>query len=367
MLKTPPIWLKKSAFLLQAILAGLGIAFLWILISGRGMPYSNPNNQHFSPVASFADAVERAQPAVVSIRTTKLVKQNRSNNSRRPIFTRQRGLGSGVIIREDGLILTNYHLIEGVESIFVSLPNGGSDAAKIVGFDKDTDLALLQINKGGINIKLPTLNFANSEDQHIGDVVLAIGNPYGFSQTVTQGIISATGRANINLASYEDFIQTDATISSGNSGGALINTQGELIGINTAVYSPEGANSGIGFAIPAELAKGVVEEILKNGRVIRGWLGFEEGAAQQASLSIKGALITNVYQSSPADYAGIKRFDVLTAINNMEVNSGLEARYAIASLKPGELVTVRIQRGDVAQDVQIEVAERPANINNSRS
>ncbi len=362
MLKSTPQWLKKSVFIAQAILAGLGIAFLWILITGRGMPNSSSNGQHFNPVASFADAVERAQPAVVSIQTSKIVSQRRSTNNWRPSRLRQKGLGSGVIVRSDGLILTNYHVIEGVDSIFVTLPSGGSAPATIVGVDKDTDLGLLQINNGGVNINLPTLNFANSDNQHIGDVVLAIGNPYGFGQTVTQGIISATGRANINLANYEDFIQTDATISSGNSGGALINTQGELIGINTAVFSPEGGNSGIGLAIPADLAKGVVEEILKNGRVIRGWLGFEEDSTQQVNIPIKGALITNVYQSSPAAYAGIQRFDILTAINNIEVSSDLEAKYAIANLKPGELVTIRIMRGEITQDVKLEVAERPPNI-----
>ena len=362
MLKSTPTWLKKSLFILQAILAGLGIAFLWILITGRGIPNSSSNGQHFNPVASFADAVERAQPAVVSIQTSKVVQRRRSKNSWLQ-SRREQGLGSGVIIREDGLVLTNYHVINGADSLLVTLPNGSWAPATIVGEDKDTDLALLKIEKGGVNIKLPTLSFANSNKQHIGDVVLAIGNPYGYGQTVTQGIISATGRANINLANFEDFIQTDATISIGNSGGALINTDGELIGINTAVSE----RSGLALAIPAELAKGVVEEILKNGRVIRGWLGFEEGVAQQYPRPPKGTFITNVYQNSPASVVGIQRGDILLDINDIEINSDLEAKYTIASLKPGEQVTLNIQRGDKAQNVQIKVAERPVNLNNSRS
>ncbi len=362
MLKRTPIWLKKSAFFLQAILAGLGIAFLWILISGRGIPVSGQAGQHFNPVASFADAVERAQPAVVSIQTSKVVLKRRTNNP----WTqgrREQGLGSGVIIREDGLVLTNYHVVNGADSLLIILPNGSWAPATIVGVDKDTDLALLKIEKGGVNIKLPTLNFANSSKQHIGDVVLAIGNPYGLGQTVTQGIISATGKANINLANFEDFIQTDATISIGNSGGALINTEGELIGINTAVSE----KSGLALAIPAELAKGVVEEILKNGRVIRGWLGFEEGVAQKFVPPPRGTYITNVYPNSPAFYVGLKRGDILLNINDIEVNSDLEAKYTIASLKPGEKVKLSIQRGELAEEIQIEVAERPPNLTISRS
>lgn len=362
MLKRTPIWLKKSAFFLQAILAGLGIAFLWIVISGRGIAESGNSTQDFNPIASFAAAVERAQPAVVSIRTSKLVPQRSSWRSN---LQRQTGLGSGVIVREDGLILTNYHVVDGVDGLLVTLPNGGNAPAIIIGVDKDTDLALLQINNGGVNIKLPTLAFANSENQHIGDVVLAIGNPYGLGQTVTQGIISATGSANINFSNFENFIQTDATISNGNSGGALINTNGELIGINTAVSK----QSGLALAIPAQMAKGVVEEILKNGRVIRGWLGFEEKSTsyvdangQMRNIRVNGAVISKIYQPSPAAYADIKPLDILIAIDDVEINSEIEAKYIIASLVPGKLVKLQILRGEETKIVELEVAERPPNI-----
>ncbi len=361
MLKSTPQWLKKSVFIAQAILAGLGIAFLWILITGRGMPNSSSNGQHFNPVASFADAVERAQPAVVSIQTAKRINQRPSIRSWPSNRRYQKGLGSGVIIREDGLILTNFHVIKDVEGILVTLPNGENAPAGVIGVDEDTDLALLQINNGGVKVTLPTLQFADSEDQHIGDVVLAIGNPYGNGQTVTQGIISATGRANIDLATFEDFIQTDATISEGNSGGALINTDGELIGINTAVSK----QSGLAFAIPAKLAKGVVEEILENGRVIRGWIGISSQDfvinGEIINPKIKGSIVGNVDPSGPAAIAGIQSRDIITSINDIGIESDLEYRYTIASLKPGDTVKLGVIRGDNLYQVETQVQERPSN------
>lgn len=366
MLKNLPNWIKKLTFLVQAGLIGLGIAFLWILISGKSIQngFGTPNTTNMS----FSQAVERAQPAVVSIQTSTLVGKRATTTpwgSRRSI--RQKGLGSGVIVDSSGIVITNYHVIQGVDSILIILPDGRSASAQIIGSDQDTDLAVLRINNGGVKLNLPTLNFATSQDQKIGDVVLAIGNPYGIGQTVTQGIISATGRANINLADFEDFIQTDATISAGNSGGALINTRGELIGINTAVYSEQGENSGIGFAIPADLAKGVSQEILDHGRVIRGWLGLATGSfvdanGQKVATNLKGAIIGEVVQQSPAALAGIERYDILTAINDSEIGSDLEAKYTIASLKPGENVKLRLRRGDKFYDIETRVVERPNGI-----
>jgi serine protease DegS len=360
--KNLPDWLKKLVYLLQAVLIGLGLAFLWILIRGQALP--SDSNAFDQMNLSFAQAVQRAQPAVVSIQTSTLINQRTPItpwSSRRSF--RQKGLGSGVIVDATGIVLTNYHVIKGVDSILIILPDGRNASAQIIGSDEDTDLAVLKIYSGGVKLDLPTLNFANSQDQQIGDVVLAIGNPYGIGQTVTQGIISATGRANINLADFEDFIQTDATISAGNSGGALINTKGELIGINTAVFSAQGENSGIGFAIPADLAKGVSQEILEHGRVIRGWLGlamgFVNASGQQVQTNINGAIINNVYQNSPAANAGINRGDILTAINDAEINSTLEASYTIASLKPGASVKLRIKRGDKFYDINTTAIERP--------
>ena len=221
---------------------------------------------------------------------------------------------------------------------------------------------------GTQTLNKPTLSFATSQDQRIGDIVLAIGNPYGIGQTVTQGIISATGRANINLADFEDFIQTDATISAGNSGGALINIRGELIGINTAVFSAKGENSSIGFAIPADLAKGVSQEILDHGRVIRGWLGIgstdvlRNKNGQIIAANVKGAIIAEITAQGPADLAGIQPLDVITAINEEDIESELEAKYIIASLKPGDTVKLRIQRRDKLYDIETTVAERPQDI-----
>jgi len=363
-----PDLLKKFAFVIQAALVGLGLAFLWILIRGDGLAKQEIKQPEIKPQMSFADAVARAAPAVVSIQTLTVPGQNNplSRWSRRR--TPQRGLGSGVIVDSDGLILTNYHVIRDVDSILVILPDGRNSIAKTVGVDEETDLALLKlINAGGVKLDLPTLSFANSREQKIGDVVLAIGNPYGIGQTVTQGIISATGRANIDLADFEDFIQTDANISEGNSGGALVNTRGELIGINTAVFSAQGENSGIGFAIPADLANGVLQAILQNGRVIRGWLGINTGAYVDSNgnlvdSKLQGAIVGQVFRNSPAAAAGIQPYDILLSVNNAEINSNLEAKYTIASLKPGDKVTLRIRRGNEVYNVSTVVAERPSGI-----
>ena len=358
-------WFKKTAFILQATLIGLGIAFLWILASAKGLNFSPDKDQLVSNSISFARAVERAQPAVVSIQTETASNQIRQTPRGYRRSLGQKGLGSGVIVDPSGLVLTNFHVIKGVDRIRIILPDGRSSTASVVGSDEDTDLALLRINNGGVKLNLPTLNFASSSLQKIGDIVLAIGNPYGIGQTVTQGIISATGRANINLAYVEDFIQTDANISVGNSGGALVNTRGELIGINTAVFSAQGENSGIGFAIPADLAKGVVQEILEHGRVIRGSLGvtishtFLDSSGQIVTANLKGAFISEVQRDGPASKAGIKPADISTAINGTQINSDLEAKYTIAGLKPGEEVKLRIQRGNNLYDVVTTVIERP--------
>ncbi|MBT8142653.1 MAG: PDZ domain-containing protein [Gammaproteobacteria bacterium] len=355
-----PVWLKKTAFILQAVLIGLGLAFVWILLSGRGLPNSGSSTGQ----VSYAEAVARAQPAVVSIQTSTLLSQRtqRSRFSQRSV--RQKGLGSGVIVDPTGIVLTNHHVIKGVDSILIILPDGRRSSAQIIGTDQDTDLAVLRIENGGVKLNLPTLSFADSKQQSIGDVVLAIGNPYGLGQTVTQGIISATSRANINLAMYEDFIQTDATITAGNSGGALINTRGELIGINTAVYAAQGENSGIGLAIPADLAEGVTREIIAHGRVIRGYLGiiptdrFVNSNGQAFSVN-KGTIISNVYQNSPAAKAGVRPYDILTAINDTEINSELEATYTVASFKPGTTVTLQVQRDGQLLDIVTTIEERP--------
>lgn len=325
---------------------------------------------------SYADIVERVSPAVVNINIEHRTKVNQRQKSPLDDFFRntpldpqnqrpqiERGLGSGVIVSADGTILTNNHVIEGADKIKVELNDKRSFDAKVIGTDEPSDLAVLKIDAQS----LPYLTLGNSDQVRIGDIVLAIGNPLGIGQTVTQGIISAKGRrTGLSDGSFEDFLQTDAPINRGNSGGALINLNGELIGINSQILSPSGGSIGIGFSIPSNMAKSVLEQILKNGRVRRGQLGvviqnLTEDLAKTLGLKdTRGVLISEVKPGSAADKAGIKRSDVITAINGEKIEDSNVLRNKIAVTEPGSEITLTILRDGKEQEVKATLDELTA-------
>ena len=316
---------------------------------------------------SYRQAVKRAAPAVVNISSASL---DRTSASLTPIPLRDTpsteiNRGSGVIVRPDGYILTNNHVIQGVERIYVSMQDGREEVASVVGRDPDTDLAVLKIDLK----HLPNIDLADSSKAEVGDVVLAIGNPFGLGQTVTMGIISATGRDDLRLNTYEDFIQTDAAINVGNSGGALVNAYGDLIGINTLLFTRGGGNEGVGFAIPSRMAQFVMESIIKYGRVIRGWLGIESQplSAQLAEAygvkANQGILISGVYQGGPAEQAGLHRGDILTGINNIATTDGNKVMNMVAQVPPGTEVTLQILRNNKPMELKARVSSRPIMVN----
>jgi len=319
------------------------------------------------PAESYAAAVRRAAPAVVNISTARLVTEQigaQLFGDLRPLYRRrvERALGSGVIADAGGDIITNNHVIANADTIVVTLADGREAQAVVVGRDPDTDLAVLHIKLKS----LPVMPLGRSDHLQVGDGVLAIGNPLGLSQTVTHGIVSATGRSQLGVATFEDFIQTDAAINAGNSGGALINTLGDLIGINTAVLDKNNDISveGISFAIPVNLARGVMDEILDHGRVIRGWTGIvpEDVAveqAQQLGLPRGGVVITNLYRSSPAVDASVHIGDVVTTVDGKDVRSAQDTLAQIAAKKPGSHVQLHLLRGRSELDTTVAVTERP--------
>jgi serine protease DegS len=328
-----------------------------------------PGNPTGVPAESYAAAVRRAAPAVVNISTARLVTEQigaQLFGDLRPLYRRrvERALGSGVIADAGGHIITNNHVIANADTIVVTLADGREAQAVVVGRDPDTDLAVLHITLK----PLPVMPLGRSDHLQVGDGVLAIGNPLGLSQTVTHGIVSATGRSQLGVATFEDFIQTDAAINAGNSGGALINTLGDLIGINTAVLGKNNGGDisveGISFAIPVNLARGVMDEILDHGRVIRGWTGIvpEDVAveqAQQLGLPRGGVVITNLYRSSPAFDASVHIGDVVTKVDGKDVRSAQDALAQIAAKKPGSHVQLHLLRGRSELDTTVAVTERP--------
>ena len=327
-----------------------------------------------APVAitSYSAAAKRATPSVVSITASKA--PARSANSNDPWFQfffgdrarqmpqeAQIGLGSGVIVAPNGYLLTNNHVIEGADDIEVMLTDGRQAKAKLVGTDPDSDLAVLKIELD----RLPAIGIGNAEQLQVGDVVLAIGNPFGVGQTVTSGIISALGRNQLGINTFENFIQTDAAINPGNSGGALVDASGNLLGINTAIYSRSGGNLGIGFAIPVNTAMQVMQGLIQDGQVVRGWIGVEPRdltpeIAQTLNLPIKqGVLITGVLYSGPASAAGMRPGDVVVKIAGAPVLNTAQLLNAVAALKPQANAVIGVQRGDTALDLEITVAQRP--------
>ena len=272
----------------------------------------------------------------------------------------EQSLGSGVIVDSAGQVVTNHHVIADAAAIRVQLADGREADAKIIGRDPDTDLALLRITLRD----LPAIELGRSSTLRAGDIVLAIGNPLGLSATVTQGIVSATGRGQLGVAVFENFIQTDAPINVGNSGGALINTRGELVGINTAIIARNLGVEGIGFAIPVDLVRGVVGELVARGRVVRGWVGFDvanidDANARAAGLARGGVMILQLYQGSPAQQAGLQRGDLITRIGGKVPASAQEVQVRIAAMQPGTALLLSVQRGEQTADTQLQVVEQP--------
>ncbi|MDQ1362408.1 MAG: Transcriptional regulator [Pseudomonadota bacterium] len=310
---------------------------------------------------SYADAVARAATAVVSIRATQHINELALRDALVTGLPRERSsLGSGVII-EDGRVLTNYHVVAKADEILITLNDGQQINAEILGTDPDTDLAILSIRHN----KHTPLAIASMQQVRVGDVVLAIGNPYSIGQTVTQGIISATGRDRVGLSTYENFIQTDAAINPGNSGGALINARGEIIGINSAIYGQSGSYQGIGFAIPIDMALDVAKQIIEHGSVIRGWLGVEGVDLNPLWLErfglkdIQGVLITDVFRNGPADTAGLAPGDIITRINQTSVRDTRDVLNTIASGKPGEIIEIAGLRKQQSFITRATLVQRP--------
>jgi serine protease DegQ len=328
---------------------------------------------------SYHDAVKKSMPAVVNIFTNKIsakpkARKGNKQNPTDPLFKFFFGdqlpdeepsssLGSGVLVSPEGIILTNHHVINDADDIDVALSDGRKVKAKIIGSDPETDIAVLKIDAK----QLPTpITLGKIESVYVGDVVLAIGNPFGVGQTVTSGIVSAMGRDHVGINTFENFIQTDAAINPGNSGGALIDTRGNLIGINTAIFSNNGGSMGIGFAIPVNLAKQVMESILKNGSVTRGWIGVEpQNLSKELSESLGlpsntvGVLLSGVLEGGPAARGGVKPGDVLTAVNGDKTKDVKQLLNQIAQIGPGNEATLKILRKDKELELKIQTGKRP--------
>ena len=327
-----------------------------------------------TPLQSYASAVNHAAPAVVNIQTTKIITEQNHPLMDDPLFKQLFGdsvgeprkrmessLGSGVIVSPQGYILTNNHVIKAADEILVALKDGRTAKATVVGTDPDTDLAVLHIKLD----TLPAITLSKAQNLEVGDVVLAIGNPFGVGQTVTSGIISATGRNMLGINTFENFIQTDAAINPGNSGGALVNSFGELIGINTAIYSRSGGSQGIGFAIPLSLARNVLTQIIEFGHVKRGWLGVAiqnmtpELATTYGLKRVYGSVISGILKGGPADKAGLKPGDVITQINDTEIENVAHLLNTVSQVLPGKKISVKGIRDNKAFSAEATVAQRP--------
>jgi len=420
---------RTFTFVFTSIATGLAAAFLVLVFKpdflGEPQYSASPVMtlaRQEGPV-SYADAVQKTAPAVVNIFTTTLTRREAHPFFSDPLFRRffgeelsqprvekRNNLGSGVIVNKNGYIITNHHVIENASEIRVVLRDGRSMAARVVGTDPETDLAVLQAS----GEDFPVAQLGRSEDLQIGDVVLAIGNGFGLGQTVTMGIVSAlgrqslgltsydnfiqtdaainpgnsggalinpygdvigintaiyTGRQSLGLTSYDNFIQTDAAINPGNSGGALINPYGDVIGINTAIYTKSGGSEGVGFAIPAQLVNKVFKQIRDKGRVVRGWIGVTTTQAVTPELAqalglgdAKGLLIAQILRNGPADKAGIKPGDVIQKVNGIEAKTARVMVDLVADIQPGEDVKIELTRDGVSQTVHVEVIERPTNL-----
>ena len=374
-----PTLRQTAAFLLRWTIVGLAGAGVLLLIrpgligntttaasSSGAVPTADAGEQR----RSFADAVRRAGPAVVNIYTARVVDASARPQGGNPLLqqhvpaVRQRvegSLGSGVIVDSAGHIVTNFHVVQGADEIRVQLADGRVATPEIVGKDPDTDLAILRVP-----IKdPPVMAMGRSDELRAGDVVLAIGNPFGLSQTVTQGIVSATGRGRLGVTDFEDFIQTDAAINFGNSGGALINTDGQLIGINTAVLAQNLGTDGISFAIPVNMVRGVMDQILAHGRVRRGWLGVQSEEVPRSTAAALGIdppaaqRISKVEPNGPAALVGLRPDDLVTHLNGLPILNGQEALNRVAAMPPGSLLNIQARRGAQRLTFRATLEERP--------
>ena len=340
--------------------AGLMLCTVWLAEAQQPEPAP-------TLLTSFAPVVAKVAPSVVSINTSKTVRIPRGL---RDFFgmpgpgagqERERGLGSGVVVSEDGYILTNRHVVDNADEIVVRLADQKEYKAKKIGADPGTDIAVLKIEAKG----LPVLPFADSDKARVGDVVLAVGNPFGLTQTVTMGIVSGLGRGGMGIVDYENFIQTDASINPGNSGGALVDMAGRLLGINTAIFSRTGGNQGIGFAVPSDLAQEILKSIRANGRVIRGYLGTviqpvtPDLAAAFNLKEATGALVSDVAPGSPADKAGLEHGDVITSFDGKKVEGPRELRLMVGAQPPGKKAVLKFLRNGQEKEATVELGELP--------
>ena len=373
---------KALRFFGWPLLAGVLIALLIIQRYPQwvGLPSLDVNLQQApqttlvqqGPV-SYADAVTIAAPSVVNLYTTKVINKPAHPLFEDPQFRRffgdnspkqkrmESSLGSGVIMSPEGYILTNNHVTSGADQIVVALKDGRETLARVIGSDPETDLAVLKIDLKN----LPAITVGRSDSIRIGDVALAIGNPFGVGQTVTMGIISATGRNQLGLNNYEDFIQTDAAINPGNSGGALVDANGNLTGINTAIFSKSGGSQGIGFAIPVKLAMEVMKSIIEHGQVIRGWLGIEvqpltQELAESFGLSGRpGIVVAGIFRDGPAQKAGLQLGDVILSIDGEPAGDGRRSMNQVARIKPTDKVTIQVMRNGKEIKLSAEIGLRP--------
>jgi serine protease DegQ len=330
---------------------------------------ASPDSARVSALLSYAEAVRVAAPAVVNVYTTKDLRRNGPDDPLyRYFFGDPRGgpdrvasLGSGVIATADGYVLTNNHVVQAADQIAVALADGRQFDARLIGSDPESDLAVLKIEAKD----LPVITFGRSDALKVGDVVLAIGNPFDVGQTVTMGIVSALGRTNLGINTFENFIQTDAAINQGNSGGALVDSAGNLVGINTAIFSRTGGSIGIGFAIPSMLVTQVMDQLVASGKVVRGYFGVEPDditpeTAELLRLSrTEGVVLKGVQRTSPAGKAGLEPGDVMLSINGKPVVNSRSMLYQIAQLAPGSAAAVRVQRAGKELEIQVAVGERP--------
>ncbi len=368
----------------QSTTVALGVVFIVVLFKPDLLRWQ-PQQQSLTiqqaqststkqpPRGSFAPAAQKVVPSVVNVFTQQKVRTPSHPALEDPIFRYFFGdrldprprevskLGSGVIVTPNGYILTNQHVVEAADEIQVALADGQTLPAKVVGADPETDLAVLKIEASN----LPAIVFAEADSLKVGDWVLAVGNPFGVGQTVTAGIVSALGRTHLGINTFENFIQTDAAINPGNSGGALVDAAGNLVGVNSAIYSRTGGSQGIGFAIPVSIARQVMEQIIKSGSVTRGWVGVEvqdmtPELAESFSLEdTEGALIAGVLKGGPADTGGIRPGDILLAVNGKKVSDSASLLNLIAELKPGEAARLTVARKQQSLDLKIKVGRRP--------
>ena len=344
-------------FVLQSIVVGLAVAFVVVLVRPDLLPSIRPANS--GQPASYADAVDLSAPSVATVYVKRLV-QGSPDATGRSRFRVTTSFASAVIIDPAGYLITNFHVVAEATEIQVQLSDGRVGEAEVVGIDKETDLALLRLDLG----ELPAIRLGSSSQLRIGDVVLAIGNPYGLTKSVTQGIVSATGRGHLELTTFENFIQTDAAINAGNSGGALINSAGELVGINTAVLEQDPGTEGIGFAIPVDLVRGVVAEIKEQGRVIRGYLGLNPDdmtSGERLERGMEGSygiLVQEVYENEPAARAGLRENDVVLSSNGERIMTRRQALLIAAASKPGDEVDIVAWRDGTEFRTTVVATER---------